>query len=66
MTRWAEIEHKVPDLAARVRRRFEMGVNKTIATLRSDGSPRISATELEFAGGSAITVRPKSRMCGVC
>ncbi len=28
-----------------------MGVNKTIATLRGDGAPRISATELEFADG---------------
>lgn len=51
MTRWMEIEHDAPELADRCQRRFEMGVNKTIATLRSDGAPRISATELEFADG---------------
>jgi Pyridoxamine 5'-phosphate oxidase len=51
MSNWATIERDVPELASRVRRRFEMGVNKTIATLRSDGAPRISATELEFADG---------------
>ena len=51
VTSWSEIEHDVPELCARVRRRFEMGVNKTIATLRGNGAPRISATELEFADG---------------
>lgn len=51
MTSWTEIEQDVPELAARVRKRFGMGVNKTIATLRGDGAPRISATELDFADG---------------
>jgi hypothetical protein len=37
--------------AEQVRRRFGVGINKTIATLRKDGSPRISATELEFEDG---------------
>lgn len=48
MTSWKEIEASAPEFAFRVRRRFELGTNKTIATLRRDGSPRISATELEF------------------
>jgi hypothetical protein len=48
---WQEIEKDAPDLAARVRARFAMGTNKTIATLRKDGSPRISASELEFTDG---------------
>jgi hypothetical protein len=34
-----------------VRDRFQMGTNKTIATLRRDGAPRISAIELEFNDG---------------
>lgn len=55
MTAWREIEQDAPDFAARVRGRFEAGTNKTIATLRRDGSPRISAIELEFAGGE-VTV----------
>ena len=51
MADWCDIEGDAPDYAARVQRRFEVGINKTIATLRRDGSPRISATELEFKGG---------------
>jgi hypothetical protein len=51
MATWAEIESEAPDLAERVRRRFALGTNKTMATLRADGSPRISATELQFDDG---------------
>ena len=51
MARWSEIEAQAPEFARRVRLRFAMGTNKTIATLRSDGGPRISASELEFADG---------------
>jgi hypothetical protein len=39
------------DFAARVRRCFEAGTNKTIATLRRDGAPRISGSELAFTDG---------------
>lgn len=51
MATWAEIERDAPDLATRVRRVFEAGTNKTIATLRADGGPRISAIEAEFGDG---------------
>jgi Pyridoxamine 5'-phosphate oxidase len=51
MASWQKIEDDAPDFAGRVRRRFELGTNKTIATLRADGSPRISATELAFDDG---------------
>ncbi len=51
MATWREIENDASDFAARVRRRFEAGTNKTIATLRRDGAPRISASELEFVDG---------------
>ncbi|HEV7899785.1 MAG TPA: pyridoxamine 5-phosphate oxidase [Planosporangium sp.] len=51
MARWQEIEEVAPDFAARVRDRFAMGTNKTIATLRKDGAPRITASELEFSDG---------------
>ena len=37
-----------PDFAGRVRRLFDAGRHKTIATLRADGSPRISGIECEF------------------
>jgi hypothetical protein len=48
MASWQEIIKEAPDLATRVQARFAAGTNKTIATLRRDGSPRISASELEF------------------
>jgi hypothetical protein len=51
MARWEEIESEAPEFAARVRALFDAGTNKTIATLRADGSPRISAIEATFEGG---------------
>jgi len=51
MATWQEIEADARAFAARVRRCFEAGTNKTIATLRRDGAPRISGTELRFADG---------------
>jgi len=51
MVSWGQIEQDAPEFADRVRARFAIGTNKTIATLRRDGAPRISALEIEFAGG---------------
>ena len=45
------MEQAEPEFAARVRRLFDAGRHKTIATLRADGSPRISGIECEFADG---------------
>ena len=45
------MEQGEPEFAARVRRLFDAGRHKTIATLRADGSPRISGIECEFADG---------------
>jgi Pyridoxamine 5'-phosphate oxidase len=45
---WAKFEAEAPELAARVRERFEAHGHKTLATLRRDGSPRISGTEAQF------------------
>ena len=47
---WAKFEAEAPELAARVRERLEAHGHKTIATLRRDGSPRISGTEAQFRG----------------
>ena len=51
MTRWAEIEKEVPDLAVKARKLFDAGLHKTIATLRRDGSPRLSGIECLFVDG---------------
>jgi hypothetical protein len=51
MTAWKDVEQAEAEFAARVRRLFEAGRHKTIATLRADGSPRISGIECGFADG---------------
>ncbi len=51
MPAWNAIEHAEPEFAERVRRLFAAGRHKTIATLRADGSPRISGIECEFTDG---------------
>jgi hypothetical protein len=51
MARWSEIEREAPELAAKARAYFDAKKHKTIATLRKDGSPRISGIELEFHDG---------------
>jgi len=48
---WREIEAEVPEFAGAVKARLDSGKHKTIATLRADGSPRISGTEAEFVAG---------------
>ena len=48
---WAEFEAVEPDFAARVRALLTSRKHLTLATLRRDGSPRISGTEVEFAEG---------------
>ena len=51
MARWADVEAAAPELAAAARRFMDARVHRTIATLRRDGSPRISGTEVRFAEG---------------
>jgi Pyridoxamine 5'-phosphate oxidase len=51
MASWREVEREAPELAARARRHFDANKHKTLATLRRDGSPRISGIELSFSDG---------------
>ena len=51
MPSWSDFEREAPELATRVRERLDAFRHKTIATLRRDGSPRISGTETQFADG---------------
>jgi hypothetical protein len=48
---WAEFEAEAPELAERVRSRLDAHVHKTLATIRRDGSPRISGTETRLVDG---------------
>ncbi|GEL19559.1 pyridoxamine 5'-phosphate oxidase family protein [Pseudonocardia asaccharolytica] len=51
MATWKDVHEAAPGFAARVRKIFDAHKHKTIATLRADGSPRISGIEAEFADG---------------
>jgi len=51
MASWSEFAAAAPDLAQRVQERLDAHRHKTIATLRSDGSPRISGTEAGIVDG---------------
>ena len=51
MASWAEFEAEAPELSATVRERLEAHGHKTIATIRRDGSPRISGTEAQLRDG---------------
>lgn len=51
MATWKDVERSAPEFAARVRKIFDAHKHKTIATLRADGSPRISGIEVQFADG---------------
>jgi len=54
MGSWTEIESAEPEFAARVRSLFDARKHKTLATLRRDGSPRISGIEVEFSDGEVF------------
>jgi hypothetical protein len=51
MASWSDFAAAAPALAERVRERLDAHTHKTIATVRRDGSPRISGTESQFADG---------------
>ena len=51
MPSWKEFEAAAPELAEQVRQRLDAHTHKTIATVRRDGSPRISGIETAFRDG---------------
>jgi hypothetical protein len=62
MASWSDIEAAEPEFAARARERLDAGIHKTIATLRADGSPRISGIETFFAEGDLwVGSMPRAR-----
>ena len=54
MTAWKDVEGAVPAFAQRVQGLFDGHRHKTIATLRADGSPRISGIEVAFEDGELV------------
>ena len=51
MAWWEDLVVEQPGFAERVKARFAVREHSTIATLRRDGSPRISALEVDFEQG---------------
>jgi hypothetical protein len=62
MASWSEVEAAAPELAARVRATMDAHKHKVLATLRRDGSPRVSGIEAEFTDGELwLGMMPGSR-----
>ncbi|MDR8415167.1 pyridoxamine 5'-phosphate oxidase family protein [Nonomuraea sp. 3-1Str] len=51
MASWLEFEGQAPELAKVARALMEKYRHKVLATLRRDGSPRVSGTETDFRDG---------------
>jgi hypothetical protein len=54
MVSWKDIEAAEPAFAKRVRSTFAIRKHATLATLRRDGSPRISGTDVQFGDDGEI------------
>lgn len=54
VTGWRDFELAEPAFAERVRGLFDAHRHKTIATVRADGSPRISGIEVAFEDGELV------------
>ncbi len=62
MARWAELQAAEPEFAEMLRVLFDSRRHKVLATLRKDGSPRLSGIELSLADGEVwIGSMPGSR-----
>ena len=51
MASWSQVEAETPDLSALAREYLGAHKHLTLATLRKDGSPRISGVEIEMSRG---------------
>ena len=62
MASWSEVEAAAPQLAARGRATMDAHKHKVLATLRRDGSPRVSGIEATFTDGELwLGMMPGSR-----
>ena len=54
MATWEEFSAEAPELAATARRGLQAAKHHVLATLRRDGSPRVSGTEVDFRGPDLV------------
>jgi hypothetical protein len=59
--RWGDLAGEQPELAQAARERFDAHRHKLLATLRADGSPRISGVEATFDDELWLGMMPDSR-----
>lgn len=50
MASWEQFSTEAPELAEKVKARFTATKHHVMATLRADGAPRVSGTEVDFYG----------------
>jgi hypothetical protein len=55
MADWQTFTEEAPELAARVQARLEANTHHVMATLRVDGSPRMSGTEARIIDGQLMS-----------
>ncbi len=59
---WAEFQAVEPQFAEAVRRRFQQYKHHVLATIRADGSPRVTGLEVTFLDGEMwLGMMPNSR-----
>jgi hypothetical protein len=56
MATWQHFADTAPDLATAVRARFEAAKHHVLATLRHDGAPRVSGTEVVFTDDGHLRI----------
>ncbi len=62
MASWSDFSLQAPDLAAAIRARFGAHIHSVLATLRRDGSPRVSGLETHFSDGELwLAMMPDAR-----
>ncbi|MFI5052737.1 MAG: pyridoxamine 5'-phosphate oxidase family protein [Acidimicrobiia bacterium] len=62
MATWREFETQAPELAAAIQGRFGAALHAVLATLRADGSPRVTGLETHFRDGELwLAMMPDSR-----
>lgn len=54
MATWQQFNDEAPDLASAIAARLSAHKHHVIATLRKDGSPRVSGTEVEMFAGQLV------------
>jgi hypothetical protein len=50
MAKWEQFSAEAPHLAEKIKARFTATKHHVLATLRADGAPRVSGTEVDFHG----------------